>query len=406
MSEPLQQDAFILHVNSCLTPYERIHNASIMVRGGFIQAVGGHSAFSVLDDIPAIRLPDCDAIPGMIDTHLHGSGGFAAMSADIDNDLAAMSRVLAERGVTSFVPAVLSAEREKMMAVTAALVRALDRDHPGAVPVGIHLEGPYLSQEKRGTQSPRAIRPVDLGELDELLAAGEGRVRIMTFAPELKESHRLVERLREENVSPSMGHSMAEAEVVLRAIEVGACRCTHFYNGMPPLDRRRVGLTAVALTDDRVTIELIADGVHVHPRMIDLVCRAKPPHLLVTVSDAVQGAGLPEGVYQLGEDRIQITDGSSRRVADGKLAGSCLGLDHAMRNLRSFTALSDAEAVASCSHTPALSIGLTDRGAIQPGLRADIVVLDDAQEIQMTVVEGRIVYDKRGAGQLGEAVYA
>jgi N-acetylglucosamine-6-phosphate deacetylase len=266
----------------------------------------------------------------------------------------------------------------------------------GAVPVGIHIEGPYLNPVKRGAQSERAIRPVDLDEARRLLAAGDGLVRIMTFAPELDRSADLIRLLRESAVVPSMGHSSADEETVLAAIGLGASRCTHFYNGMPQLDSRNVRLTAVALTDDSVTIEIITDGVHVHRRMVDLAIRSKPLSRIVAVSDAVQGAGLPDGLYHLGGDEVRIADGHSTRVSDGTIAGSCITLDRAMRNLADFSSLSESEAVACCTVNAARSIGLYDRGEIVPGKRADIVVLNAEREVEMTIVGGRIVYTRSG----------
>ena len=395
MSKYTKSQDFILRIDSCLTPSARIHNACILCRDGTIQALGGYSALKEFEDIPCIDMSHCHAIPGLVDTHLHGTGGFDAMGADTENGLAGISAVLARHGVTSFVITVLSAATDKMLEVIEALAKAHEEEHPGAVPVGIHIEGPYLNHEKAGAQSEMAIRPVDLGEAEELVKAGSGRVKTMTFAPELKHSEELVRLLVANGVMPSMGHSMAAEEHVLRAVSAGAMRCTHLFNGMPPLSQRDVGLTSVALTDDRLTIELTADGFHVHPRMIDLACRIKPAAGVVGISDATQGAGLEDGFYHLGGDSVCISKGVCRRVSDGKLAGSCLTLDSAMRNLAEFSSLSEQQVVACYTRNAAISVGLMDRGEIQPGRRADIAVVDENWNVQMTVVNGNIVFDAR-----------
>lgn len=384
--------AFILRLNSCYTPLEQIHNASILCRNGRIGALGGYSALRVIEDIPCLDLSAYHAVPGLVDSHLHGSGGFAVMEADGEGDLAPISGVLATHGVTSFMMTVVASTSEKMLSVTSALADLIEGEYTGARPVGIHFEGPYLNVEKRGAQRERHIRPIDMGEMRELLAAARGHARMVTFAPELTGVEPFLELLLEHGVVPSMGHSLAEEEDVLRAVDAGAKRCTHLYNGMPLLDQRRSGLTAVALTDDRLAIELIADGVHVHPRMIDLACRAKPRSDIIGVSDAIQGAGLSDGVYRLGDEEVVIKDGRCTTAAEGRLAGSSLTLDRAARNLGQFSSLSMPNVIACFTLNAARGLNLPDCGMLQPGMRADITVIDDDWNIKMTIVGGRIVY--------------
>lgn len=396
---------FILHVNSCLTPFERIHNASILLRDGNIIAVGGFSALRELDDIDSIHLPDCLALPGFVDSHIHGTGGFDVMDANGEQRtgkaMEQMERVLVGHGVTAFVPTLLSSPPEEMLRLTHELAALCHRPSPGAVPVGIHLEGPFLSREKRGAQPASYIHAIDTGFVQELLTEADGWVRSMTFAPELEGSKELVQLLLENGVIPSMGHSMATGDQALEAVRQGACRTTHLFNGMPPLNQRKTGLTTVGLTQDSVVIELIADGIHVHPNMLELACRSKPANQVVGISDATQGAGLTEGIYHLGQDEVRMSHGACRRVSDGRLAGSCLTLDTALRNLRRFTSLSDMEAVACYTSNPASSMKLDRRGQLQPGNRGDVVVLDADWQAVLTIVGGQIVYDARGvAAQL------
>lgn len=387
---------FLLEVGACLTPVETVRDACILCSDGVITAVGGASAFAGIEGVPRLALPGALAVPGFVDTHIHGGGGFDAMHADAQPDIAAMSVMLAAHGVTAFVPTLVSAPRPKLLAVVSALAGLCHDDHSGAVPVGLNLEGPYLNVLNRGVQDKDAIRVIDLGEARELLAAGAKRVRIMSLAPELDGAEALIGLLREHDVVPSLGHTLADEHAALRAIDAGATRATHFYNGMPKLDQREAGLTAVAITDDRVTIELIADGIHVHPRMINLACRAKPTDRVVGTSDSTAAAGLADGIYRFRSESIRVANGSCRRVSDGRLAGSCLAMDRAVRNLRTFAAglFSDREAIACYTLHAARSIGLEDRGLLQPGMRADITVLDAQWEVVATIIRGRVVYSR------------
>ena len=389
--------AYILRVDSCLTPRETVHNASVLCRDGLIEAVGSFDSLTALAEVPCIDMRGCQAIPGLVDTHLHGSGGVAAMDADQLDSLAPISQLLARHGVTSFVFTILSAKEDKMLRVAEALSALSENELPGAVPLGLHYEGPYLRVEKRGAQRERYIRPIDLGEARELLQAGKGTVRMMTLAPELENSEKLIEMLLEYGAIPSMGHSLADENEVTRAIDCGATRVTHLYNGTTRLDQRSSGLTSVALVDDRVTIELIADGIHVHPVMLEIACRSKPLDRIVGISDATQGAGLRNGIYHLGDDRVEIANGWCRRFVDGRIAGSCLTLDLAMRNLPAYTSLGTEEVLTCFTRNPARSLGFEDRGVLLPGKRADIAVIDPDWKVRMTIVGGRVVYDARTA---------
>ena len=386
---------FILHVDFCLTPLEIIRDACILCRDGQIVAVGGASAFVGLEDIPEIRRLGCKAIPGLVDTHIHGFADCDFMDVDSQSDLSRLSLALATHGVTSILPTVITAEKAQMLAMMRNLSAQCHDEHAGAVPVGVNLEGPFLNPQQCGAQDHPAVRPVDLEETRELLEAGAGKIRIMTFAPELERADALIKLLCDNKVIPSMGHTLADKDATLRAIDAGATRCTHFFNGMPSLNRRDVALTGTVLVDDRVTIELIADGIHVHPIMIDLACRAKPRNRVVGTSDAIKGATLGDGTYTLGAVTIEIVDGISRRMSDGRLSGTTLAMDQALRNLAHYSpSITELEAIACYSLNPALSIGLTDRGLIQPGKRADIAVLDATGQVVMTIVRGRIVFDR------------
>jgi len=380
----------------CLTPHQSIGNGAILCQQDKILAIGGASAFVREPDLEVLELLDCYAVPGFIDSHIHGLGGFDSSTAFHEgSNINEFSRLLASHGVTSFVPTVISAPREEMLKNLDALVGMVERGgFPGAEPVGIHIEGPFLNRLKHGSQRVEDIAEIDLGFARELIAAGKGRVRLMTFAPELERAVELIEMLLDNNVTPSMGHSIGTEEDVLRAVDAGARRCTHLYNGMPPLHQRNASLGAVALTDDRITIELILDGSHLlHPRMLDLACRAKPKDKLIGISDCVQGADMVDGRYHLGLSEIEVHNGLATTV-DGTLAGTTLNLGKGWQCLRAFSHMSITEAAACVTINPAKALGLDDRGILRPGKRADISFFDKkTHEPKFTVCRGKVVFD-------------
>ena len=377
-----------------LTPDKRIDKCGILVEKGKILAIGGASAFTRDPDIDIFEFEDCYATPGFIDSHIHGAGGFdSSTAADPESNLDRMCQILASHGITSFVPTIVSLQPEKLLANISYISELMDKSYNGAKPVGIHLEGPFISKSKHGSQIIDDLADVDIGLAKELIAAANGKLKIFTFAPELDKANKLIELLLENKIRPSMGHSSATEEDVLRAVDAGATRCTHIYNGMPPLHQRNINLTSVALTDDRISIEMILDGIHLHPRMIDLACRTKPKDKLIGISDAVAAVGLRDGHYHIGTSRIEVKNGLAR-TEDGVLAGTTLTLENGWHSLVTFSHMDDTEAAACVTKTPALDIGLNNCGELAPGKSADISLFyKNNNKTRLTICSGKIVYD-------------
>ncbi len=386
-------------VDYCLTPSERIANAGILCDGNFILALGGATAFNREAGLKVVELKGFYAVPGFIDTHIHGAGGFDSSSAFAGIDkLGSMCRTLASHGTTSFVPTIVSEETDKMLKAIDLLASAVDKDFSGAIPVGINVEGPFINPKKCGAQQPEHIRPIDIGEARELIAAGRGHVKMMTFAPELDRAEELVAVIRENNVIPSMGHCLADERAVLMAIDSGALRCTHLFNGMNQLHQRNIGLASLALVDNRVDVELILDGALIHPRMIELACRTKPKDKIVGISDAVEGMGMSDGSYHIGESEIRIQNGKVTTL-DGTIAGTTQSLEKGWQHLAEASHMKRTEAAACLSMNPARSIGLSDRGELSPGKLADIAFFDSANHnARLTVSRGNIVFDSESHG--------
>ncbi|MBR7108286.1 MAG: N-acetylglucosamine-6-phosphate deacetylase [Lentisphaeria bacterium] len=376
-----------------ITPDRVIPHGAVLCENERIIGVGGLSGFSVEPEIEFFGFEKAYIAPGFLDTHIHGAGGCDCSRCETSpRDLAAMSRILGERGVTGFFPTVVADRKEVMLENLAALAKAMRAPLPGADAIAINIEGPFLNPKRSGSQPREVLSEIDTVFAQELIAAGDGLVKIMTFAPELSGAEKLITLLKENGVIASMGHSLADNKQTLRAIEAGSTHCTHLFNGMEPLHQRQVGLAGMALTDDRVTVELIIDGRHVHPRMVDLACRCKPEHQLIGISDCTMASGMPDGDYCIGPSAIRVVGGFSQNP-EGKLAGTTTMLDSGWHSLMSSGHLSETRAAGAVTFNPARHFGFDDRGILLPGRRADLAVFElGSNRPLLTVRRGEIIY--------------
>ena len=382
-------------VDYLVTPDEKINNAAVLCENEKIIAVGGLSGFELADGVEVVRFDNAYMTPGFIDTHIHGAGGCDCSDLEKSSrTLSDMCLTLCRCGVTGFVPTMVSNTPEAMLANLEHLVSEIRRPQNGAEPLGIHLEGPFLNPCKSGSQPEGLLSKIDLKFAEDLFKTGQGLVKIMTFAPELENASQLIELMREYNVIPSMGHSVADADETLRAIDAGASRCTHLFNGMQPLHQRDLGLASIVLTDNRVTAELIIDGRHVHPRMVDLACRCKRPDRIVGISDGTMAAMMPDGEYHIGQTKIEVVNGFSQ-TSTGALAGTTTMLNSGWHSLMSSGHLEETRAARAVTANPAEELKLDDRGYLRPGQRADLAIFErGTNSLLMTVVRGNIVYRK------------
>ncbi len=317
--------------------------------------------------------------PAFVDLHVHGWGGHDAMGPA--SDLDGMARVLLRHGVTSFLPTGVTAPLATL-ARFAETVRAWLPGAPGdgAEPLGFNLEGPFIAAARRGAHNPDFIvAPADVPRdaVDVLLDG----LRLITIAPEVPGALELVARLRARGVVCSMGHSAATLDQARAGYAAGGTTTTHLFNAMSGVDHHHPGLAVAALTDDAAWVELIADGHHVHPALWPVIRRSKPADRLLLVSDAVPLAGMGDGRATIGGLEVEVRDGRCTMVAGGALAGSVIALDSAVRNLVR-EGWSVPHAVAAASTNPAGLLGLSDRGRIAVGVRADLVELDDGLRVR------------------------
>ena len=326
------------------------------------------------------------AVPGFIDLQVNGACGH-----DITDDPASMWSIgesLARHGVTAFLATVVSSERGR---VDDALDAWRGGDAvAGAIPIGLHVEGPYLSTARAGAHRPAQLRPPDAAEASSWTP--DAGVRIVTLAPELPGALDLVAELSSRGVVVAAGHSDADAATGRAAIDAGVRYATHLLNAMRPLDHRAASLAAALLDDDRVTIGLIADGLHIAPEMLAVVRRAIGPARVSLVSDAMAGLDMAPGTMQLGDAEVVVgADGA--RLPDGTLAGSVAGLDVGLRTFVAATGCDVSEALAAVTSRPAALLGLGEgRGRLEVGGRADIALLTSALEVAATLVGGEVAW--------------
>jgi N-acetylglucosamine-6-phosphate deacetylase len=360
----------------------------VRVADGRIAALG---ADLPTDGASVIDAAGLEVVPGLVDLHVHGAGG--AMFEDGRTDAVHHIRAaLAANGTTAILATLAALAPADLERAVAAI--ATGGDGGGARVLGIHLEGPFLNPRRAGAQRSAWMRAPDIDEVDRLQACCGGLIRHVTVAPELPGALPFIAALRQRSITASLGHSEASAEVVEAAIEAGATHVTHLFNAMAPLHHRAVGLAGVALSDDRLAVELIADGVHVDRRALALAVRAKPPAGWLLVSDGVAAVGCPPGPIRLfGADCV--IDDAVRLAGDGRLAGSCLTLAAAVRNLRAWLpALPPAAVFDAASRHPAASIGRgAECGALAVGRAADLVVLGPIGEVRAVVLAGQLIAD-------------
>ncbi|TLS52415.1 N-acetylglucosamine-6-phosphate deacetylase [Paenibacillus antri] len=391
-------DHSVLWVNAEIyTPSTRIVNGRMLVGpGGRIEAVGG----AEIDGREGTEIRDAGGkrlVPGFIDVHVHGGGGFSGM--DGKTSLAGMSKYHASRGTTAFLATTVAADCTTIVSTLdqwreSAEEGALGRE--GANLIGMHLEGPFLNPARGGAQNPASLRKPDMEEMDRYLEVAGRWIRMVTIAPELEGAERVIRRLAERNVTVSAGHTDATYEQMREAARLGVTHVTHHFNGMSPLKSREPGVTGAGLRMPELTIELIADGYHIHPEMIALAFDAKPTDRIVLVTDAMLCAGCPDGLYETEGIRIRMSGGKVT-LADGtSLAGSGLDMLAAFRNAIAFTGLPTERILPTLTSVPARQAGVADRkGRLAAGMDADFLLLDAEWNLIGTYVGGREVFRRK-----------
>ena len=327
------------------------------------------------------------------DIHVHGARSFDFMAAD-PAGIAEVGRFLATRGVAHYLPTTVTAPMDLTLKALEHLADAIEhpRKHasgePVATPVGIHLEGPFVSHGKRGVHPDVSILEPSVELFDRLQAAARGHIRLMTMAPELPHALELIQHATDAGVRVSMGHSMATSAETLAAIAAGATSSTHLFNAMRALDHREPGIVGTILDRDDIYAEAICDGVHVHPAIVRLWLKMKGEERAILVTDGMSATGVPDGTYTLGDFEVVVKDGVC--LAGETLAGSVLTMDRAVANVQKFTGTSLGAAVRLASRNPARMMGMTHLTQMTPGMPANFNVFDEAGDRTGSIFHGQL----------------
>jgi N-acetylglucosamine-6-phosphate deacetylase len=336
------------------------------------------------------RFPEATLVPAYVDIHIHGCAGHDVMEATPEA-LRTIGAYLATRGVGAYLPTTVTSPKDDTLRALAGLAAEIEKhsetSHGIATPLGIHLEGPFLSHLKRGVHTASLLEAPSITLFDRFWQAAEGKIRLMTIAPELPGATDLIAHATALGVRCSMGHSDATVAAAEAGFTAGARSATHTFNAMRAIDHREPGLAAYVLDKQPLFAEIICDGIHVHPLMVRLYIKSKSEDRIVLVTDGMSATGMPDGTYMLGDMEVVVHNG--RATANGTLAGSVLTLDRAVQNLIEFTASPLSTAVAAASHNPSQLMGIAGQwGAIEVGREANITVLSPSAEVIETFLNG------------------
>jgi N-acetylglucosamine-6-phosphate deacetylase len=375
-----------------LTPNEAVERPLLLVSEGGVTELVSHDERSLPSNCWLRDFGENVVAPGYVDLHIHGNAGYDVMD-ESSMTLPAIERMLAVHGVTSYFPTTVTAPVDKLLRALERLAVAIEEgakkkpDRAGrAVPLGIHLEGPFISHARCGVHPPQDLLPPKLEIFERFWQAARGHIRMMTIAPELDGAPELISVAAARGVCVSLGHSDAQLDSAKRGIDAGGHHATHTFNAMRPLGHRDPGILGAVLTDERVTADIIVDGVHLDPAIVKLVAEAKGPERTVLITDAISATGMPDGHYHLGSIEVDVKDGVC--TSNGRLAGSVLTMDKAVRNLSRFAQWNLADAVGAATKNPARVARLAKKGVLAAGADADFVVLNREGEVLRTYVGG------------------
>ena len=374
------------------TPLERIEQPLLLLEDGAVVEVTSRARRELPGNCRSVDFGDGILAPGFVDIHIHGGAGHDVMEPGA-GALPPVERLLAGHGVTSYFPTTVTAPLDPTLSALGRLADAIeagdrnaDATDTRARPRGIHLEGPFISHLRRGVHPLENLLAPSLAAFERFWQAARGHIRVMTIAPELPGAIEVITEAAKRGVCVSLGHSDADLTAARAGMAAGARHATHTFNAMRPLDHRDPGILGEVLTDSRLSADIIADGIHLDPAIVQLFLRAKGPDAAVLITDATAATGMPDGRYRLGSLEVEVKDGKC--LSGGKLAGSVLTMDVAIRRVMEFAQWDLQHAARLATLNPARVVGLNSSGCLKPGVPADVVVLSPSGEVRNTIING------------------
>jgi N-acetylglucosamine-6-phosphate deacetylase len=379
-----------IEAGTLLTPADRFSPGRVIIDGSSIKEVGPADRIRIPDAAETVDASQFIVAPGFFDPHIHGCGGVDVMDGSWEA-LNAISRIVVRHGTTTFLPTTVSAPEEILNRAVERLGGLMTRSFDGARPLGIHLEGPFISTVKRGTHKATHVMAPDVSALERWIQSSSQSIRLLTVAPELEGIHAVTKLASAAGIAVGMGHSNATLEEARTACEHGVCYAVHTFNAMRQFTHRDPGIVAEVLANDGIFAEIIADGVHVHPTVVCLFAHAKQKSRVLLVTDAISATDMPDGRYVLGTDTVEVVNGVCRDV-EGRLAGSTLTQEVALKNFVGWTGWTLEDALLAVTANPAKALGLDKKGVIEPEADADIAIMDGNFRVVKTFVGGKLVW--------------
>ncbi len=379
----------VITAEKLLTPDETILHPVVVIEDGVIASIASRTE-SAASDGERQDYPGATLVPAYFDVHIHGSGGADVMEGTKDS-LTTVGRFLARHGVGSYLATTVSAPVDTTLRSLCGLAKLMGSDIDGARPLGIHIEGPFISHAKRGAHAERDLQLPTTGLFNQMWEASEGHIRLMTIAPELPGACEVIARAVELGVRISLGHSNAGTEDALRGVQAGATSATHTFNAMRRFDHREPGILGVVLDRSDLFAEIICDGLHVNPTVVRMFWKEKGRERAILITDAMSATGMPDGNYRLGELDVRVVNGKCI-VGEDTLAGSTLTMDRAVQNFAAFTGVEPDTIAALAGRNPARMAGVDSQvGALEAGRAANVTVLSPAGEVVETILRGQRV---------------
>ncbi|MCH5586449.1 N-acetylglucosamine-6-phosphate deacetylase [Shimazuella sp. AN120528] len=378
-----------------ITKHHCIDEGIVVAENTKIVFVGNQADYDLQkdSDIHVLNYPNGWIIPGLIDIHVHGNANFDVMDGKVES-LYGIAKSLSSYGVTSFLATTMTMPIDQIIQAIHAVMQYQQNPSPYARLIGVHLEGPFISPKRKGAQKEEDILHPTHEKLEQIQTLLQDKLKVVTIAPEIPHALETIKILSKNGIICSIGHSDATEKQVKKALDSGATHFTHLFNAMRELHHREPGVVGSALIHHDSSCDIIADMIHVHPSVVRLVFELKTREKLLLISDGMRAVGMGDGIFHLGGQKVNVHH-CIARLDDGSLAGSTLTLNKAVQNMANIVGTSLVDAVYMASTSPAKKLGIDHhKGSLEIGKDADIVVLSDDFNVNLTMIEGQIVHQE------------